>query len=654
MKLIFVLLCLLCVLPIPVLPCCAAPPAAVVVVLLPPATLRDWQNADAPTLHRLMQTGALGVLNTRTAHRAGREEQETVQGALLTLAAGARAAGTPPTCFLPASSPAPGTRVSAAALFERRTGTRTGPGHSVCLDWPAVLTANQLGYDLRLGSLADTLAAHGVCIASGGGPNADWLAVGSDGAVQHVPTLRAAPGLCLVWDAGPDTASADKVLTNASAQVAALQGCLVVLSPLAGDAAGRQLAPVLVWGAGIPTGLLHSPSTHRPGLVTNTDFAPSVAALFGIPRTQFQPEPFGFAWFYDPATNAAAACSRINIEAVGQAQGMRLLPYAAAGLGLWIACVTLLTARFAVPATVLLVPPAVLSAALFAASAAGFGLLLAALLAALALSSRFFAISYVLTLTSVFLVLAVCADTVTGNMLMHRGLLGYSALEGARYYGLGNEAMGLLLGAALVAVACLWQPNKPSRFVLLGAMAGSVILLGTAGAKAGGVLVSLAVFGTFLVVAGGRRWTAKTILLLAAVVVAGMAAAALGDAFLHARTHSHIGEAARRVAAGGAGEAWDIVRRKLAVEGRLAYRSAWAILLWLGLLSTVWLWRKPAAAPRERALRLAGGGGVAACLLLNDAGVVAGAIFTALLWSAAMTQKSLPALEVSRTERPKT
>ncbi len=642
MKLLFFLFCLLCA-----LPCLAAPPA-VVIVLLPPATLRDWQTANAPTLHRLMQTGALGVMNTRTAHQAGRQEQETVQATLLTLAAGARAAGSPSAHFLTASSLVPGIGVSAATLFERRTRIRAGSDQFVCLDWPAVVAANtDLGYDLRLGNLADTLAAHSVSVASGGGPDADWLAAGSDGTTQHIPTLRTAPGHCLVWDAGSDWASADQVLSDAAAQILPLQGRLILLSPIAGDAAQRQLAPVLVWGPGIPTGLLGSPSTRRPGLVTDTDFAPSIAALFGIPRTQFGTLPFGFAWSFVSAANSLSVCERLNTEAVRQSNGMRLLPFAAAALGLWITCLTLLAARFTVRPLLLFVPVAALSAALLAPSALWFGLLLVVLLALLTLLSRLLGAARTLTLVGICLALALCADMVTGNMLMHHGLLGYSALEGARFYGLGNEAMGLLLGAALIAAAGLWQPKKPSRFILLGAMAGIVILLGTAGAKAGGILVSLVLFGTFLFSVSGRRWTAKTVLLLTGVALAGIAAAALGDAFVHTGTHSHIGEAVQRIAAGGMGEAWDIVHRKLAVEVWLIYHSAWAILFWLGLSCTGWLWRGQTSDFREKALRSAGLAGVLACLLLNDAGVVAAAIFTALLWSAAMTQKSLPVQDIS-------
>ncbi len=637
MKAVFALLRLLCSLVL-CLPALAAQPA-VVIVVLPPATLQDWQRADAPTLHHLMQTGALGVMNTRTAHQAGHDEAQTLQSALLTLGAGARAAGTAfPSRFLPASSALPGTEASAASLFQRRTAAAVQPGRSVCLDWPAVAAANHNpGYDLSLGNLAETLAAHGVSVASGGGANADWLAAGSSGTVRHMTELRAAPGLCLIWGAA-DLPSAEAALAKAAAQVTMYQGCLIVVSPLAGSAANKQLAPVLVWGLSIPAGVLRSPSTHRPGLIINTDFAPSVAACFGIPRSAFRVLPFGFAWSEASASDAAGVCTRLNAEAVRQSQGMRLLPYTAAVLGFWILAVTMLASRLLLPRIALLVPFITLTAALLAVSAASFGLLLLALAGsclAFAGSRKF--VPYAAACLSLIL----CADMGTGNTLMHRGLLGYSALEGARYYGLGNEAMGLLLGASLIAVSRLWSPRVLTRLTLIGGMAGIIVLLGSAGAKAGGVLVSLAVYGTFLYTASGHAWTARTILMLAAVMVTGIGLAALGDAFFHGGSHSHIGEAVHRITVGGAGEGWDVVTRKLAVEGRLAYHSAWALLLWLELGCTLWLWKTlPALDSRDRAFRLAGSAGVWTCLLLNDAGVVAAAIFGIFLWTAAVTQKS--------------
>ena len=642
MKLLFALICWLCLLS-PVF----AAPNAIIVILLPGTSLQDWQNADAPALHRLLRTGAVAVMNTRTAHQAGKTETETLQAALLTLGTGSRAAGT---ASAPGFVPATG---ACAALWERRTGQKPPPGVSVCLDWPAVAAANRnLGYDLQIGNFADTLAAHGVVIATGGGPNSDWLTVNSHGYVRRVSRLQANPNECLIWDAGSDIPAADAVIAGAAGQIAACHGRLVVLSPTA-SSQNRSLAPMLVWGPGIPAGLLLSPSTRRPGLVTNTDVAPAIAAYFGIPRSEFRAVPFGFAWSALPAPDGITQIAALNTEAVRQASAQRLLPYLAVFLGVWIVGVTVLSTRFAVPRLFCLVPAAALFAALFAGSSLSFGLFSLVTLALLLGAERLVGPKRGFAFAAGAIVLTLCVDMATENSLMHYGLLGYSALEGARYYGLGNEAMGLLLGAALGMFYGFRQPTRLGRYALIAFMLGIVVLLGSVGAKAGGVLVSLAVFGTFLQAGSGRRWTPKSFAFLAAAALVGIAAAALGDAFLSVGHRSHLGEAVQRIMADGPGEGWDIVRRKLAVESRLAYHSAWAALLWPALGSTILLWKYSPAADREaKALRSAGIVGVISSLLLNDAGVVAAAIFTTLLWTVAMTQKSLPLLDISKTGRP--
>ncbi len=615
----------------------AASPPALVVVLLP-GSLHAWQSADAPHLHFLMRTGALAVMNTRTAHRAGRQERESPQSALLTLGAGSRAAGTASAAgFSLTQTKLLGTAVPLGTLFERRTGLVPSAGQSVCVSWPAIVQANaNLGYDLSLGSLADTLTAHGFRVEAGGGPDADWVAAGSSGMVTHSARLQAAPGLCLIWDAGTNIPAADAFIQAAAAQTAALGSRLLVVAPYAPDAdfaRNERLTPVLLWGKDVPHGLLTSPSTRRPGLVTNTDFAPAAASYFGIARPGFHPLPFGFAWSARASNAAVSEAARISQEAVQQAQGMRLLPYLAVALGVWLLAATAASYRQIPIEALTLVPLAVLSAALFSMSAPSFWILAPCLLALTALLTRTVGRSNAGTFMAATVTLTLIGDMMTGSHLMQRSLLGYSAIEGARYYGIGNEAMGLLLGSALTVMVRFWSSGKTTQLTLVAFMGGIVLLLGSAGAKAGGVLVSLAVFGTFLLAVSGRRLTGRSAALLIAVALAGIMLAALGDAFLApAHAQSHLGEAVRRIASGGSGEAADIIRRKLAVEGRLAYHSAWAVLLWTGILCTGLLWRRMSAVQTQAALRSAGLVGMVTCLLLNDAGVVAAAIFTAVLW----------------------
>ena len=53
--------------------------------------------------------------------------------------------------------------------------------------------------------------------------------------------------------------------------------------------------------------------------------------------------------------------------------------------------------------------------------------------------------------------LVIAADALTGGALARSSVLGHSTLIGARFYGVGNEFMGVLLGAALVGAAGLWR-----------------------------------------------------------------------------------------------------------------------------------------------------------------------------------------------------
>lgn len=591
----------------------ARPPMTV--ILLPGTSLAEWLSVKAPHLHQLMETGALALMNTRTARLPSDHQRETPESAVLTLGAGARAAG----------------RSQQMSYL------------------PMLVAANtQLGYQIRLGNLTDALAAHHIGIACGGGPLAALLAAGSDRTVTSFSKLKVSNDQCLIWDAGPNISQADTLIGEAARQTAALHGRLLVLSPFASDDAyrrGERLTPILEWGENIPIGLLLSASTHRSGLVTNTDFAPTVADYFGLKREDFIVRPFGDLWKAVPAPASERTLLRIQTQSVQQAQGMKLLPYLAVALAIWMLAGTLLKLHWSWS----LLPAALLTAALYSNS----------FVALIIWGSIAFLMAYVFSkhfgnqaaLLALFAITAVSLiiDMLTGCRLMQRNLLGYSAIEGARYYGIGNEAMGVLIGALLVLAARFWPFLPRARWAVFLLFAAISLLLGSAhaGAKAGGVLVSLAAFGTLGFTLCGGRWTGRVVLALAVGIVSVMGMVAIGDALLGRSEHSHLGEAVRRIEWGGIKEAGDIVTRKLAVEAHLAYHSAWALLLWGGLVCLIVLWRRnKTETVEDSALKLGGMVAIAACLALNDAGVVASALCLIPIWCDSMTaierKKPLP------------
>src|SRR5690606_39498352 len=69
--------------------------------------------------------------------------------------------------------------------------------------------------------------------------------------------------------------------------------------------------------------------------------------------------------------------------------------------------------------------------------------------------------------------LALLADTGAGAPLQQHAFLGNDRLGGARYYGVGYEYMGLLLGSGLLVARARWarRPPAPPRVAGLAALA---------------------------------------------------------------------------------------------------------------------------------------------------------------------------------------
>ncbi len=212
----------------------SAQPGPLLVILLPGTSLRDWQAADAPHLHQLMATGALAMMNTRTARLPNERTRETPESALLTLGAGARAVGsTDAAQFFPTSAHVPGLGASAGELYLRRVVIPAPAKALVNLNWPQTLQINRgIGYDIHLGNLADSLLAAGITVKAGGGHYADLMALSESGSVLYSTSFSVQPSECLIWDAGSKLAAADRLLGIASAIVTAQHDEKYVFCPV--------------------------------------------------------------------------------------------------------------------------------------------------------------------------------------------------------------------------------------------------------------------------------------------------------------------------------------------------------------------------------------------------------------------------------------
>jgi len=235
------------------------------------------------------------------------------------------------------------------------------------------------------------------------------------------------------------------------------------------------------------------------------------------------------------------------------------------------------------------------------------------------------------------------ADTLTGN---HRTIISaYSPppLIGGRYYGLGNEHMGFLVGMVLIGLAALWE-WRPWRGGVVAAVSVATVLVISApfwGANWGGGFTAAFTLLLFWLLAAPQRWWRAIPLAVLLLAVAALLPGAMDLLFAPSpQTRTHLGAAMATLLSHHGDVLADIARRKLATSLWVFFYTLWTPVLGVAALVAFSLLLRSGGAVR-RALRdqpkIAAG--IAAALLggvvssvVNDSGVVAGAG----LWCAAL------------------
>ena len=422
--------------------------------------------------------------------------------------------------------------------------------------------------------------------------------------------------------------------------------------PLTPDGSWNSLTPFLAFNSG-PPGSLSSDTTQTPGLVAARDLAPTLLFALHVPA----PVQMTGASVRPAAISAAALVHldrlvRLNQEAqdaIFWAVGIIAGTIVFSGLGLYL--MGRMTGRVghwaryglrllsAWPLALLLAPqagPHTVSEYLLTIAAA------VGLLALLPSPSVIFSI------TALVLVL----DGLTGTRLVSSSALSEYALSGIRFYGIGNEYMGVLIGGALLAAAGMgrqyrrdpslqsWaeKVQRPphaeaaSQALLITwfAFVTFVLSFPAFGAKAGGAVTATAAFVVAWRLLYNRpvRWPH-----LFGSIAFGFALVflwALLSHWLHLR-RTHLETAADALGSGRFGYIAGVSLRKMGLAVRVALHPGTVLGLLafalMGLILRRLLWRQVTAylstRPRETAILKAGLWGCLVALLFNDSGVVA-------------------------------
>ena len=589
----------------------------VIIAGVPGLRWDDITAEDTPTLWQLARQGAIGSLAVRSAHS--------------------------PTC------PADGWVTLGAGNFARRTQTvvpQECPAPQVIIerpdeigatlpDQPAVVAAQR---DLPYGAVPGSLAESMRCTTAVGQGGA-IAAARPFGRVDHyVPELPAQPEALLsacvlsIVDLGTITGEtpeqrrelarkADAVL----ARVAAARpdrSTLIVAGVSDTDRSGR-LHAVVVDGPGWAGGWLTSITTgRRNGYLELIDLAPTALHILGksgpnrifagnaADRAPDRPEdlPRAMAGLADADQRASASLSTARwfftlLAALQIALYLAVIPllrrsYLHAGptgpkspSPRLVAAleVALIAAALVLPAAFLtdIVPwwRTGLRGPLFAAIALMLTVVLTALVVRLPGAKR-----TLVPLGAVGGIAAgiICIDLMTGAQLQLNGVVGYSALQGGRFAGMGIVVMGVFIAGVLLMTGWLAHTVPPRRrtALVVGVGAVAVILVGSPslGADAGGAVALTAgvCLAAALAVGGWLTFTRLAWALLAGVVVT--LAFALVDVHRPVAQQGSLGRFLNQIADGTS----TLTLHRVGASNVAAFSSS--ALTLLAIVSAVFIW----------------------------------------------------------------
>ncbi|RKN82205.1 hypothetical protein [Paenibacillus ginsengarvi] len=720
----------------------------VTIVTIPGWSFLDWSEdvlSQLPTISLLIREGAIGAMNVRIPEKG-------LEDLYVTLGAGAPASSSPEYGAWPVNRGGEDDAREGGKRYRRLTGREPGEAAIVLPEIEAILRRNDIRSQRpRPGLFGEMLRKTGIpaCVIGNSDTPPDKK--------RYAPLLlmdekgRVPCGRIDESVLAPDDAAPSRVKTNAAALLQAwqsVQGTAVVvlewgdllrfqseqplyegaqakrqklsalsrldsllgdllaaqrngdsiwlLSPFVGSEASRSrelLAPVIYTGPGVAGGLLTSPSTRRSGIVTASDFAPSVLASLGIEAPQ---DMVGQPMEVIARPGAWTALSKqldtikdiyrlrprlllpfVSVEAIVMLGALLVIWWKPRKAVRWVEW--LLLAIMAAPLVLLMTGwlnvikplPAYGQAALFIGGSA----LIAAF--CLARSGALQAAVAVSGITAAALLL----DGLFGAEGMKRSVLGYDPMVGARYYGMGNEYMGVLVGAVTLVFAAMLErrrrtaapaapaspasrtaapaaPASPAsrtaehahrrrtrvRAAGLAALALAVPLLYLAapqlGTNAGGAVTAAVAFGlawlrSFAGGAARRLGLLPLVLVCAALVAAGFASLWLLNAAIPAEAsqQSHIGRAMAALGDGRTDLIAAMIVRKLQMNVHLIGVSVWTKVLAAGLIVMAVAVVRPRGAFRrwesEHPFYMNGfiaiAVGSVAALAFNDSGIVAAA-----------------------------
>ncbi|AQS59569.1 hypothetical protein [Desulforamulus ferrireducens] len=394
------------------------------------------------------------------------------------------------------------------------------------------------------------------------------------------------------------------------------QELLLVVTPTPPSEAIKEtknLTPIFAVGPGYTPGtLLTSSTTKRDGIIMNTDIAPTILKALGLPSVlEMSGRPFMSSSMV-PEGNTLEYLANVNQRLISTYQGRAPLQSAYVFVQIIVLVMALfgiflkrhmaehikpfLLVVMAVPLAELLMPLLpVKSVPMLAIQLIITTLLIAGLAILMQRKLKVDPFIFICLATAGTILI----DVVNNSYLQKQSLLGYDPIVGARFYGIGNEYMGVLIGSLIIGTTAALQSwvryRKPLLVVtglvyLFAIYAMAAPYLGT---NVGGTIaITAALLVTFLLLLN-VKFRLRTVLVVAAIVLIAVTGFIAFDLSRPAELRSHMGTTASLILNSGSSQALDIIQRKWAMNMKLLRYTVWSRILLASLAVLALLFYRP-------------------------------------------------------------
>lgn len=446
------------------------------------------------------------------------------------------------------------------------------------------------------------------------------------------------------------------------------QDCILLFSPSvpkSASAAKLMLTPIIVLSdsknKALPNQLLISDSTRREGVITYADIAPTIFRYFQIePPADMTGSPI-------QSIHSSKKEHWLKSELI-RMQNVYRLRYPLLYCFVIYEVIVLLLGLLTSIQTLRLPQLSFMSAALYTLMWAPVTMLWSALFAQhLWLNTAFMIVVTVmlsyfstrlplllsLLIASFITAISIVIDGITGGYLIQHSVLGYDPMIGARYYGIGNEYMGVLVGVVLLSCGTGLQmlSSMMDRTNMLSVKTGflAVVVFVSAlvcymihpylGTNAGGAITALA-SGTWLCIRLLKQMYQKkitnTFYILTGIsvfVLGGFVLWLWNAVLIDSSQQSHIGKALSMLSNGQYEAIMGIIKRKLQMNWHLIGVSSWSKVFITSLFILAFYLVRPFGVfkiwQKQMPLLVSGFSAVSigaiVALVFNDSGIVAAA-----------------------------